>query len=38
MDARVIEDRKNVTDVAIKTGRENICIIYALELYMGEKI
>jgi hypothetical protein len=30
---RVIEDSKNVTDVAIKTGKENLYIIYTLELY-----
>ena len=35
---RVIEDRENVTDVAIKTGRENLYIIYTLELYKEEKI
>ena len=27
-----------VTDVAIKTGRENLYIIYTLELYKEEKI
>jgi len=35
---RVIEDRKNVTDVAIKTGIENLYIIYTLKLYKEEKI
>jgi hypothetical protein len=38
MDVRMIKDRKNVTDVAIKTGRENLYIIYTLKLYAEEKI
>jgi len=35
---RMIKDRKNVTDIAIKTGRENLYIIYTLKLYTEEKI